>query len=107
MWSQTGLFDVFDMANNIAYYAEGSDVYAGYIWKWADGNGDTIDRVYTGEESDDLKVQAMLIRQGEGDDRAPGKGKGRRGGRADVHVWVRTRGQHVRTGLVIGTLKYC
>ena len=23
MWSQAGLFDVFDMANNIAYYAEG------------------------------------------------------------------------------------
>ncbi|EJK54093.1 hypothetical protein THAOC_26347, partial [Thalassiosira oceanica] len=37
-----------------------SDVYAGYIWKWADGNGDTIDRVYTGEESDDLEVQAIL-----------------------------------------------
>ena len=55
MWSQTGHFDVFDMANNIAYYAEGSDVYAGYIWKWADGNGDTIDRVYSGEESYDLE----------------------------------------------------
>ena len=60
MWSQTGLFDVFDMANNIAYYAEGSDVYAGYIWKWADGNGDTIDRSYSREESDDLEEVKRL-----------------------------------------------
>jgi len=55
MWSQSGLFDVFHMANKIAQYFKGSDVYAGYIWKWADGNGDTIDRLYSGEESDDLE----------------------------------------------------
>ena len=56
MWRKSGLFDVFDMANNIAQVFKGPDVYAGYIWKWADGNGDTIDRVYSGEESEDQET---------------------------------------------------
>ncbi|EJK77070.1 hypothetical protein THAOC_01122, partial [Thalassiosira oceanica] len=98
---------------------KGPDVYAGCIWKWADGNGDTNDRVYSREESDDLQdVKACdqlgpedpdpgNARQVEGNEPVSGYGKGRRGGRADVHVWVPVQGQHVRTGLVIGTLQKC
>merc|ERR1712157_499661 len=55
MWQQTELSDVFDMANNIAYYADrcSSDVYAGFIWKWIDG-GDGGDNTVQLLHSDSL-----------------------------------------------------
>lgn len=46
------------MANNITYYADGLDVYQGFIWKWEDGQGDLIERVYSAAETED---QLMVI----------------------------------------------
>ncbi|EJK47684.1 hypothetical protein THAOC_33580 [Thalassiosira oceanica] len=48
MRSQTGCFDVFHMANNIAYYAEGSDVYRLHLEAG-------LRRRVQGGESDDLE----------------------------------------------------
>lgn len=50
--------DSIDMANNITYYADGLDVYQGFIWKWEDGQGDLIERVYSAAETED---QLMVI----------------------------------------------
>ena len=45
--------DTIAMANNIAYYADGLDVYYGYMWKWEDGGGDLIERIYSAAETED------------------------------------------------------
>mmetsp|Transcript_41622 Transcript_41622/g.88689 ORF Transcript_41622/g.88689 Transcript_41622/m.88689 type:complete len:1018 (+) Transcript_41622:150-3203(+) len=45
--------DTIAVANNIAYYADGLDIYYGYIWKWEDGRGDSIERVYSAAATED------------------------------------------------------
>ncbi|KAL7541515.1 hypothetical protein ACHAXR_012564 [Thalassiosira sp. AJA248-18] len=45
--------NTIDVANNIAYYADGLDVYYGFVWKWEDGNGDLIERIYSAAETED------------------------------------------------------
>ena len=42
--------DTIALANDIAYYAEGVDVYYSYTWKWGDGRGDLIERIYSAAE---------------------------------------------------------
>ena len=49
--------DTIAVANNIAYYADGLDVYYGYTWKWEDGWGDTIERIYSAAAT----VDEMLV----------------------------------------------
>ena len=43
--------DTIALANNIAYYADGRDVYYGFFWKWADGQGDSIERACSAAET--------------------------------------------------------
>lgn len=53
--------DDIAMANNIAYYADGLDVYCGFVWKWEDGNGDTIERIYSAEETVDQMIAEEVV----------------------------------------------
>mmetsp|Transcript_2329 Transcript_2329/g.5088 ORF Transcript_2329/g.5088 Transcript_2329/m.5088 type:complete len:1009 (-) Transcript_2329:214-3240(-) len=55
--------DTVAIANNIAYYADGLDVYYGYVWKWEDGKGDLIERIYTAAATED-----QMLAPGERDD---------------------------------------
>jgi len=48
-----GAIDTVAIANNIAYYADELDVYYGYVWKWEDGKGDLIERIYTAAATED------------------------------------------------------
>jgi len=48
----TGPVDTVAIANHIAYYADGLDVYHGFFWKWGDGNGDSIERIYSAAETE-------------------------------------------------------
>lgn len=49
--------DAFDVANNIGYYSDGLDMYLGCSWKWSDGEGDLIERIY----SADPTVDPMMV----------------------------------------------
>lgn len=57
--STTEPIDAVSIANNIGYYADGLDVYQGFTWRWEDGKGDLIERVYSAAETEDqLMVEA-------------------------------------------------
>jgi len=47
-----GPIDDIAIANNIAYYADGLDIYYGFVWKWEDGQGDLIERIYSAAETE-------------------------------------------------------
>ena len=47
-----GPIDAIAIANNIAYYADGLDIYYGFVWKWEDGQGDLIERIYSAAETE-------------------------------------------------------
>ncbi|KAL9180826.1 hypothetical protein ACHAXT_011279 [Thalassiosira profunda] len=48
-----GPVDIVATANNVGYYADGLDVYHGFVWRWADGQGDFIERIYSAAETED------------------------------------------------------
>jgi len=62
--------DIIAVANNITYYADGLDVYYGYTFKWGDGRGDLIERIYSAAETEDqegfpVKVEGLAVAVGD------------------------------------------
>ncbi len=55
--------DVFALAGDIAYYAEGVDVFRGHIWRWHDGGGDAIERIYSAAETEAAAAATQQQRQ--------------------------------------------
>ena len=47
------VIDIYALAGDVAYYAEGVDVFRGFRWQWHDGGGDTIERIlYSAAETE-------------------------------------------------------
>jgi hypothetical protein len=44
--------DVISLASDIAYYADGVDMFYGHTWEWNDGRGDLIERIYSAAETE-------------------------------------------------------
>ncbi len=44
--------DTIALANDIAYNAEGVDVFYSYTWKWGDGRGDIFDHIYSAADTE-------------------------------------------------------
>lgn len=58
--------DIIAVANNITYYADGLDVYYGYTFKWGDGRGDLIERIYSAAETEDQEGFPVVVEKVEG-----------------------------------------
>lgn len=44
--------DIYALAGDVAYYADGADVFLGHTWRWDDGRGDLIERMYSAAETE-------------------------------------------------------
>jgi hypothetical protein len=57
------VIDIFALAGDVAYYAEGVDVFRGHIWRWHDGGGDSIERIYSAAETEAATQQQQQQQQ--------------------------------------------